>query len=133
MGGNWRMPTSEEYKELFLNTDVYLVPNDGEEIKGTAQEQSGSVTIEWVSYAEGTSKGVKFYKKGDKQTYMFVPVSGCAGDDYMQNDGNGLLWSSSLDSPLDAYAWQFVFNASESFITSNRRYFGVPVRGVLVQ
>ena len=78
MGGNWRMPTSEEYKELFLNTDVYLVPNDGEEIKGTAQEQSGSVTIEWVSYAEGTSKGVKFYKKGDKQTYMFVPAAGGA-------------------------------------------------------
>ena len=29
MGGNWRMPTFEEYKELCLNTDIYLVPTEG--------------------------------------------------------------------------------------------------------
>ena len=28
MGGNWRMPTFEEYKELCLNTDIYLVPTE---------------------------------------------------------------------------------------------------------
>ena len=78
MGGNWRMPTFEEYKELCLNTDIYLVPTEGEEIQGTVQEQSGSVIINWTSQAEGTLKGVKFYKKGDKQTYMFVPASGGA-------------------------------------------------------
>ena len=33
MGGNWRMPTFEEYKELLLNTDIYLVPREGEENK----------------------------------------------------------------------------------------------------
>lgn len=38
MGGNWRMPTFEEWKELCLNTDVYLVPTESEEIQGTAQE-----------------------------------------------------------------------------------------------
>ena len=135
MGGNWRMPTSEEYKELCFNTDIYLVPTEGEEIQGTAKDQGVvGILIDWVSRPEGTLKGVKFYKKGDKQTYMFVPVSGSAGDDYMQNDGKiGRLWTSSLESPIDAYAWQFVFNASSSFITSNRRYFGVPVRGVLAQ
>ena len=87
MGGNWRMPTFEEYKELCLNTDIYLVPTDGEEIQGTAQEQSGSVMINWASKAEGTLKGVKFYKKGDKQTYMFVPTSGGAGGGSVQSVG----------------------------------------------
>ena len=97
MGGNWRMPTFEEYKELCLNTDIYLVPTEGEEIQGTAQEQSGSVIINWASQAEGTLKGVKFYKKGDKQTYMFVPTSGGAGGGSMQGVGRGGgLWSSSF-------------------------------------
>lgn len=75
MGGNWRMPTFEEHKELYLNTDIYLVPTEGEEIQGTVQEQSGGVIINWASETERTLKGVKFYKKGDKQTYMIVPAS----------------------------------------------------------
>ena len=92
MGGNWRMPTLEECKELCLNTDIYLVPTDGEEIQGTAQELSGSILIGWASQVEGTLKGVKFYKKGDKQTYMFVPASGGANDGSVQDVGeNGGL------------------------------------------
>lgn len=50
MGGNWRMPTLDEYKELCLNTDICLVPKEGEEIQGNAHESSsGGVMINWVS------------------------------------------------------------------------------------
>ena len=134
MGGNWRMPTFDEYKELCLNTDIYLVPSEGEEIQGTAQEQSGSVIINWVSFAEGTLKGIKFYKKGDKQTYIFVPVSGTAVNDSVQGvDNGGNLWTSSLYSSV-RFAWFFSFGVYRSSIDSaGIRYFGRSVRGVIEQ
>lgn len=130
MEGNWRMPTFEEYKELCLNTDIYLVPTEGEEIQGTAQEQSGSVIIYWESQAEGTLKGVKFYKKGDKQTYMFVPASGGASEGSVQDVGQrGYLWSSSLYSSGVRRAW--AFNSYSSGVLGDVRRGGLPVRGVL--
>ena len=132
MGGNWRMPTFDEYKELCLNTDIYLVPTEGEEIQGTAQEQSGSVMINWASQAEGTLKGVKFYKKGDKQTYIFVPAAGVAGGGSVQDVGqSSRLQSSSQQSSDIQSARNFYFNASRGGIGSGNRYFGMPVRGVL--
>ena len=133
MGGNWRMPTLEEYKELCLNTDIYLVPTEGEEIQGIALEQSGSVSIYWASRPAGrTLKGVKFYKKGDKQTYMFLPASGGADDDSVQDvDENGRLWASSLGSSGVQLALYFGFDALDGFIDYVvRRCYGVPVRGV---
>ena len=134
MGGNWRIPTFDEYKELYLNTDVYLVPTEGEEIQGTAQEQGGSVGINWASRPGGTLKGVKFYKKGDKQTYMFVPAAGVAYEGSMQNVGqNCNLWSSSLHSPGVLNAWVFSFSAFGGTNGYNIRCNGFPVRGVLAQ
>lgn len=132
MGGNWRMPTFEEYKELCLNTDIYVVPSEGEEIQGTAQEQDGGIDITWASKAEGTLKGVKFYKKGDKQTYMFVPASGYAGYGSVQGVGQrGNLWASSLNSSEVKRAWVFYFYASGGEVFGTWRCYGYPVRGVL--
>ena len=137
MGGNWRMPTFEEYEELCLNTDIYLVPTEGEEIQGTAQKQSTGTRINWASKAEGTVKGVKFYKKGDKQTYMFVPAYGDAYNGSVQFVGqDGYLWASSLRSFNATYAWIFGFTAEYSgfgYVGSSSRNRGYPVRGVLAQ
>ena len=131
MGGNWRMPTENEYKELCLNTDIYLVPSEGEEIQGTAQEQSGSVIINWVTFAEGTLKGIKFYKKGDKQTYMFVPASGVADAGSVQGVGEyGSLWASSLTSSGVQRAWFVGFGADFGGVGIDFRFGVVPVRGV---
>lgn len=131
MGGNWRMPTLDEYKELCLNTDIYLVPTEGEEIQGTAHDQSGFVEIAWESEAEGTLKGVKFYKKGDKQTYMFVPAVGAAIEGSMLYVGQGgNLWSSSLYSSDVQNACLFGFDGIAAAVGSGDRYVGLPVRGV---
>ena len=131
MGGNWRMPTFEEYKELCLNTDIYLVPTEGEEIQGTAQEQGGSVIINWASQAEETLKGVKFYKRGDKQTYMFVPASGVASGGSVQYVGQcGYLWSSSLYSSGVRGAWFFGFDERSGGVNYDSRFNGFPIRGV---
>lgn len=126
------MPTFEEYKELCLNTDIYLVPTEGKEIQGTAREQYESVIINWMSQAEGTLKGVKFYKKGDKQTYMFVPASSDAYAGSIQDVGeNGYFRSSSLNSLDVQYAWFFYFDASRGLVGNGNRSNGLPVRGVL--
>lgn len=131
------MPTPEEFKELFLNTDIYLVLIGGEEKQVTVEEQGGSVIIRWAS-VEGTMKGVKFYKKGDKQTYMFVPVSGTA---YEGSIGSvytrGYLWTSSPDSSTAWSARHFSFELESSSggggIGVGGRKDGEPIRGVLAQ
>ena len=134
MGGNWRMPTENEFIELCMNTDIYLVPNEGAEIQGTAKELYGGIKIEWTSQTEGTLKGLKFYKKGDKQTYMFVPAAGDAFKGSVQNVGlYGYLWSSSLVSSDVQSAWYFGFDAVYGIVLSNVRCDGLPVRGVLAQ
>ena len=132
MGGNWRMPTYEEYKELLLNTDIYLVSPEGEEIQGTAQEEQGGITINWASHTEVTLKGVKFYKNGDKQTYMFVPAAGDVRGGSMRGVGlSGFLWSSSLVSSGVQGAWYFNFRANLGGVFNGDRYYGIPVRGIM--
>ena len=135
MGGNWRMPKFNEYKELCLNTDIYLVTTEGEEIPGNAHENSsGGVMINWASQTEKTLKGVKFYKKRDKQTYMFVPAAGDALEGSMQFVGQyGFLWSSSLYSSDVQNAWNFSFGANVGLVGNDIRCSGLPVRGVLAQ
>ena len=135
MGGNWRMPTFKECKELCLNTDIYLVPKEGEEIQGTVQEQSGSVMISWASRPERTIKGVKFYKQGNKQTYMFVPAAGSAYEGSLLFVGEfSNLWASSLNSSDVQFAWGFNFSADDGvFVINGDRCGGIPVRGVLAQ
>ena len=138
MGGNWRMPTENEFIELCMNTDIYLVPNEGEEIKGTAQENSDdgiSLIVLWETEPSSENiKGVKFYKKGDKQTYMFVPAAGAAHEGSMQLAGQlGGLWSSSLRSSDVRDAWGFFFNAGNGGVVYGVRFYGLPVRGVLAQ
>ena len=135
MGGNWRMPTLNEYKELCLSTDICLVTKEGKEIPGTAQESSsGGVMINWASQTGGTLKGVKFYKTDDKQTYMFVPAAGDALEGSMQFVGQyGFLWSSSLYSSDDQNAWYFSFGANVGLVGNDIRCSGLPVRGVLPQ
>ena len=135
MGGNWRTPTEDEFIELCMNTDIYLVPTEGEKIKGTAQESSSSsrLTISWEREPSNQNiKGVKFYKKGDKQTYMFVPAAGCADGGSVNLVGkNSRLWSSSLSSSRTSMAWDFFFNAFSSYVGDDYRSFGVSVRGIL--
>lgn len=130
MGGNWRMPTFEEYKELYLNTDIYLVLTDGEEIQGTAQDQSGEIKINWASIQFANFESVKFYKKGDKQTYMFVPLSGSAINNSVQYVNNGgKLWSSSIYFAIHL-ARELSFGGLGASTANDMRCYGIPVRGV---
>ena len=89
-GGDWRMPTKEEFKELIENCDCLW----------TTQNNVAGLKI--------TSK-----KQGFRDQYIFLPACGSK----LQNDHRiGLYWSSSLVdlySDLHSYIFRFRYNIHE--------------------
>ena len=135
LGGNWRIPTQENFHELINNTDLYLVPVDGAEIKGAVTTEGApawiSIYFEWEQQPTRNVKGMKFYKKNDKSTYMFVPAVGVAYDGSVQLVGElSYVWSSSLCSQDVISAWHFVFIADYGGVSYSSRCGGFPLRGV---
>ena len=125
------MPTFDECKELFMNTDVYLVQTDDKEIHGTeSQNDDSGYIIQWDEKPTlSTFKGIKLYKKGDKQTYLFVPASGKVSRGAVEDVGAvGVLWSASLFSQDIRIPG---FNDKLAVIDRGFRYLGIPVRGIM--
>jgi len=105
MGGNWRMPTKEETKELYDNTDR-----------------------EWTTI--NGMNGWKFMKKSDHSVFIFLPAAGYyngASLSYRGSGGN--YWSASFNSSSSAYS--LGFNSSNVYPQGNsHRYYGFSVRAV---
>ena len=104
MGGNWRMPTKDELKELLDNT-----------IK------------EWAQV-----NGVNGYKFiGSNGNSIFIPAAGDCYDDLVLDTGSsGNIWSSSLNIVLPYYALYFGFLSDCCTINDYVRCDGQSVRGV---
>lgn len=115
MGGDWRMPTKDNFQELITYTDNKWIDNfDG----------------------NGTS-GYKFTSKKNTNNYIFIPASQWYEDfsTYMQDISYG-VWSSSLYTSRPREAWGLSFNsryikAEEEYTCTYDRYYGMVVRGVL--
>ena len=139
MGGDWRMPTYDDYKELYDNADVYFVPVEGEEIKAQGSPwlyENGAYIFEWEEQIDSDlpMKGLKFAKRGDASTYLFFPSVGVASDGDL--DSVGLLtgaWSSSRRALNYAFAWSGSGNYANCGVDSNDRYSGCVLRGVMPQ
>ncbi len=103
-GNGWRMPTVEEYKELFANCDRKLTKRDG------------------VTGYEFTSK-----RNGNK---IFFPAAGMDGSLSTVGSG-GHYWSSSLPSDNPSCAQSFYFYAVDAAPDDwYGRCCGFPVRAV---
>lgn len=111
MGGDWRIPTQTEFKELITYTDNKWIDNfDG----------------------NGTS-GYKFTSKKDTSNYIFIPAS-----EYNEGISTKIrpltyhIWSSSVNTTASDYAWALDFY-SDSISAEHDfdRYYGMAVRGVL--
>ena len=103
-GGNWRMPTKEEFQELYNNTTV------------TWTQQNG-VNGRLFTASNGNS--------------LFLPAAGDRWDDELHNAGYvGLYWSSSLYSDYPIFAWRFGFNSDNYYMGNRNRYGGLTVRPV---
>ena len=110
MGGDWRMPTSDECEELINNT-----------------------INEWISDYNGTGvSGRKFTSKTDTSKYIFFPAAGgCYQRSAYDVGYYGDVWSSSLNISNPYSAWYLVFNSVNcSMGRFGSRYYGKSVRGV---
>ena len=106
LGGNWRMPTKDDYQELFDNCNVTWVSNYKE--KGVAGRL-------FISNINGNM--------------LFLPAAGTGNNSSVNNIGsNGYYWTSSWYSSTSAYQLHFI--CGEQSFGYHRRYYGRPVRGV---
>ena len=103
-GNGWRMPTKEEFEELYNNTTVTWTTQNG-------------VNGRLFTSANGNS--------------LFLPAAGYRGNGSLDGAGGyGYYWSSSLgtDGPLDA--WGLYFSSGGYGMSGYDRNFGHSVRPV---
>ena len=108
-GGQWRMPTDDEWTELRENC-----------------------TWTWTSDYNGTGVAGRIVTSKTNSNSIFFPAAGYRGSDDLNNaGGNGFYWSSSLytDGPLNA--WGVYFCSANLYGGSLGRYCGRSVRGVV--
>ena len=107
MGGSWRMPTKDEFQELYDNTDS-----------------------EWVADYHGIA-GRKFMKKTNHNVFIFLPAAGYYNGTTLLNRGSyGYYWSRSIySSAARGYSLGF-YSGAVNPQNSNYRYCGQPVRAV---
>ena len=106
LGGNWKMPTHEDWQELYNNT-----------------------SREWTQI-----NGVNGYKcTASNGNYIFLPAAGYGSGSSLYSEGSdGVVWSSSLYSVGSNGAFYCGFYSSWfNPDGSNFRYRGFSVRGVL--
>ena len=109
MGGDWRMPTEAEFKELIDNT-----------------------TNQWVTNYNGSGvNGRKFTSKTDTSKYIFIPAAGDCGNGSVRTVGDyGDVWSSSLNTSNPNDAWYLYFDSGYCSMDNSGRCDGRSVRGV---
>ena len=105
-GSDWRMPTEEEWQELYNNTTHTWTTQNG-------------VNGRLFTASNGSS--------------LFLPAAGCRNGSGLGSAGSwGYYWSSSLGTDSPYNAWGFYFNSDSFFVGSSYRYYGQSVRAVRV-
>lgn len=111
LGGDWRIPTSEELNALYNACDA-----------------------SWVENYEGTGVNGNLFKlKIDSSKQLFFPSAGYAERGSMKLQGSqGRYWSSSLYTSISYYAYYSLFQSSNNLPKGNTyRYYGLPVRAFI--
>ena len=113
MGGAWRMPTTEEFQELYANT-----------------------TSKWIKNYQGYGVSGRLFTSKVNGNELFFPAAGYCGNGSALNVGTGgYVWSSSLYASYPYYAYYLNFLSSNVYPQGTQhlgRYFGRSVRGVRV-
>ena len=105
-GEDWRMPTKEEWQELFNNTTMTWTQQNG--VKGRL-----------FTAANGAS--------------LFLPAAGYRWDNELDGIGSyGYYWSRSLRTDYPDYAWYLDFGSGGYHMYGHNRYLGLSVRPVRV-
>lgn len=110
MGGNWRIPTETEMKELTANTTSTWCARGNTEFNGVA--------------------GRKFTSKTDSSKYIFIPAAGNCNDGSFRNVGSsGDVWTSSLYISL-YFAWSLYFGNGSVGVGGEYHCYGCSIRAV---
>ena len=118
LGNQWRMPTTEEFAELFANID-YINP-DGTVIETT--QANKLVTVNGVV-------GILLKSKNNSRT-LFFPCSGYGhGQSWNYRGSNGSSWSSSLYSAAYGRGLDFL-SGGVNPQSNSYRFYGFSVRPV---
>ena len=103
-GSDWRMPTYDNWVELYLNTTVTWTTQNG-------------VNGRLFTASNGNS--------------LFLPAAGYRNDSSLDYAGSdGYYWSSSLNSVTPDGAWALYFGSDDYGMSSIYRYYGHSVRPV---
>ena len=103
-GSDWRMPTEEEWQELYNNTTCTWTTQNG-------------VNGRLFTAVNGNS--------------LFLPAAGYRYGSNLYTAGSwGYYWSSSLSTGGPYYAWYFNFNSGSYGMDLDDRNYGRSVRGV---
>lgn len=108
MGGAWRMPSKDQFKELSDNTDRIWTTIDG-------------------------VNGYKFISRKNSGLFIFIPAAGyCGGSSLVNMGSNGFVWFRSLLPDDSRHAYDSYFNSGYFHPSSySNRYSGFNVRAVL--
>lgn len=108
MGGDWHMPTPEQFKELIDNTTNERIEQDGIE-------------------------GMTFTSKKDSSKSIFIPSSGSVWVGNTHISGHyGFVFSNMLNTSEVHRGQYFCFTPKEVYVCSgDGRCIGLPVRGVI--
>lgn len=106
-GGNWRMPTKDEFTELLNNC-----------------------TWTWTTLNGVNGYRVTSNKSGYTDRSIFLPFAGYRGTTSLDFAGSGYYWSSSLDTGSPDHAWILYFYSGYHSADYYGRYIGRSVRPV---
>ena len=110
MGGNWRIPTIEEFQKLYNLCDT-----------------------EWINNYNGVSGlvGVIFKLKTDESKQLFFPLSGFCNIGSVEGWTTGYFLSSSLDFSNSKYVFHLFFFYNTVDMDGSYRCNGYPILGIL--
>ena len=111
LGGNWRMPTNEEWEELANTSNCSWTWAEIDGIKGyKVQSKKSGYTTKWI----------------------FLPANGAfSGDDLQSRGQTGSYWSSSLNTVSPYKAHDVSFDSFGNLnVDDNYRFWGQAIRPV---
>ncbi len=111
VGGNWRMPTIDEWNEL-LNTV--------------------NCSWTWTTIDGVNGYRVQSKKSGYTDNWIFLPAAGYRTGEFLSYGGSyGYYWSSSLNTATTASAFNIILKPNDFSVDNYNRYCGQSIRPVM--
>ena len=124
LGGNWRMPTLDDFNELLALKDE------------AAKENSDYTWDKWAEVKDANGNGVHGLLITRKSTgaTLFLPAAGYYNDIVLQGEGSaGRYWSSSLYLDFPDNAYRLYFGTGDPCCITYLRHSGLSIRPVCAE